>query len=64
MTVKGNMPTLYRKLRKLLWAAIPSLLAVSTDHGRRVRRTIRSLGVSAHVIREMDECTQQREQYA
>jgi len=25
MTVKGNMPTLYRKLKKLPWAAVPSV---------------------------------------
>ena len=39
--IKGNMPTLCRKLRKLPWAAIPSVSAVSTDHGRRARRTIK-----------------------
>jgi hypothetical protein len=41
MTVKGNMPTLYRKLKKLPWPAIPSASAVSTGHGRRARRTIK-----------------------
>jgi predicted transposase YbfD/YdcC len=41
MTVKGNMPTLYRKLKKLPWAAIPATSAVSTGHGRRARRTIK-----------------------
>ena len=41
MTVKGNMPTLYRKLKKLPWAAIPAVSAVSTGHGRRARRTIK-----------------------
>ena len=41
MTVKANMPTLYRKLKKLPWAAIPAVSAVSTDHGRRARRTIK-----------------------
>jgi DDE_Tnp_1-associated/Transposase DDE domain len=41
MTVKGNMPTLYRQLRKLPWARIPAVSAVSTDHGRRARRTIK-----------------------
>jgi predicted transposase YbfD/YdcC len=41
MTVKGNMPTLYRKLKKLPWSAVPSVSAVSTDHGRRARRTIK-----------------------
>ena len=42
MTVKGNMPTLYRKLKKLPWPAIPSVSAVSTGHGRRARRTIKA----------------------
>ena len=35
MTVKGNMPTLYKRLKKLPWAAVPAFSAVSTDHGRR-----------------------------
>ena len=42
MTVKGNMPTLHRQLKKLPWAAIPAVSAVSTDHGRRARRTIKA----------------------
>jgi hypothetical protein len=41
MTVKGNMPTLYRQLKKLPWARIPAVSAVSTGHGRRARRTIK-----------------------
>ena len=41
MTVKGNMPTLYRQLRKLPWTCILAVSAVSTDHGRRARRTIK-----------------------
>jgi predicted transposase YbfD/YdcC len=42
MTVKGNMPSLHKRLRKLPWAAIPAAVsAVSTDHGRRARRTIK-----------------------
>jgi predicted transposase YbfD/YdcC len=41
MTVKGNMPTLYRQLKKLPWAAVTAVSAVSTDHGRRARRTIK-----------------------
>ena len=41
MTVKGNMLTLYRRLKKLPWAAVPAVSAVSTDHGRRARRTIK-----------------------
>ncbi|HEX7162785.1 MAG TPA: ISAs1 family transposase, partial [Trebonia sp.] len=43
MTVKGNMPTLYRKLKKLPWSAIPSVSAVSTGHGRRARRTVKAV---------------------
>jgi predicted transposase YbfD/YdcC len=42
MTVKGNMPTLYRQLKKLPWAMVPAVSAVSTDHGRRARRTIKT----------------------
>jgi predicted transposase YbfD/YdcC len=42
MTVKGNMPTLCKQLKKLPWAAIPAVSAVSTDHGRRTRRTIKA----------------------
>ena len=41
MTVKANMPTLYRQLRKLPWSRIPAVSSVSTDHGRRARRTIK-----------------------
>src|SRR6202042_700817 len=35
MTVKGNMPTLYKQLKKLPWARIPAASSVSRDHGRR-----------------------------
>jgi predicted transposase YbfD/YdcC len=42
MTVKANMPTLYRQLKKLPWARIPATSAVTTDHGRRARRTIKA----------------------
>jgi predicted transposase YbfD/YdcC len=41
MAVKASMPTLHRKLKKLPWAAVPAFSAVSTDHGRRARRTIK-----------------------
>jgi len=41
-TVKGNMPTLYRQLKKLPWARIPAASSVSTGHGRRSRRTIKA----------------------
>jgi hypothetical protein len=40
--VKANTPTLYRQLKKLPWAAVPAFSAVSTDHGRRARRTIKA----------------------
>jgi predicted transposase YbfD/YdcC len=43
MTVKGNMPTLYRQLKKLPWAAVPAVSSVSTDHGRRACRTIKAV---------------------
>jgi predicted transposase YbfD/YdcC len=42
MTVKGNTPTLYRQLKKLPWARIPGVSAVSTGHGRRARRTVKA----------------------
>jgi predicted transposase YbfD/YdcC len=42
MTVKANMPTLYKQLKKLPWAAIPAVSSVSKDHGRRARRTIKA----------------------
>jgi predicted transposase YbfD/YdcC len=41
MTVKGNMPTVYRQLKKLPWAAVPAVSDVSKDHGRLARRTIK-----------------------
>ena len=43
MTVKANMPTLYRQLKKLPWAAVPAASSVSTGHGRRARRTIKAV---------------------
>src|SRR5271169_4381714 len=43
MTVKAKMPTLYRQLKKLPWTAVPGVSAVSTDHGRRARRTIKAV---------------------
>ena len=42
MTVKANMPTLYKQMKKLPWAAVPAVSAVSTGHGRRARRTIKA----------------------
>jgi predicted transposase YbfD/YdcC len=49
MTVKGNMPTLYRQLRKLPWADIPAVSSVSTGHGRRARRTIKAAQAPAWI---------------
>ena len=37
------MPTLYKQLKKLPWAAVPAVSDVSTDHGRRARRTIKAV---------------------
>ena len=42
MTVKANTPTLYRQLKKLPWAQVPAVSSVTTDHGRRARRTIKA----------------------
>ena len=36
------MPTLHRQLKKLPWACVPAVSAVSTDHGRRARRTVKT----------------------
>jgi predicted transposase YbfD/YdcC len=41
MTVKGNTPTLYKQLKKLPWTLVPPVSAVTRDHGRRARRTIK-----------------------
>jgi predicted transposase YbfD/YdcC len=49
MTVKANMPTLYRRLKKLPWARIPATSTVTTDHGRRARRTIKIAEVPAWI---------------
>jgi hypothetical protein len=49
MIVKANMATLYRQLKELPWAAVPSVSAVSTGHGRRARRTIKAVLVPAWI---------------
>jgi predicted transposase YbfD/YdcC len=49
MTVKGNMPTLYKKLKKLPWPAVPATSAVTRDHGHRARRTIKVTLVPAWI---------------
>jgi predicted transposase YbfD/YdcC len=43
MTVKANMPTQYKQLKKLPWALVPAVSAVSTGHGRRARRTVKAV---------------------
>jgi len=43
MTVKANMPTMYRQLKKLPWKEIRSVSSVTADHGRRARRTVKAL---------------------
>jgi predicted transposase YbfD/YdcC len=42
MTVKANMPTLYKQLKKLPWKDVPSVSSVTTGHGRRARRTVKA----------------------
>jgi hypothetical protein len=37
-----SMPTLYRQLKKLPWASVPAFSAVTTDHGRGARRTVKA----------------------
>jgi predicted transposase YbfD/YdcC len=50
MTVKANMPTLHRQLKKKLpRAAVPAVSAVSTDHGRRACRTIKAVLAPARI---------------
>jgi predicted transposase YbfD/YdcC len=49
MTVKANMPTLYKRLKKLPWAAVPAVSAADKDHGRRARRTIKAVLVPAWI---------------
>lgn len=42
-TVKGNQPTLHAACKKLPWAQVRAHTAVTSGHGRRVRRTIKVL---------------------
>ncbi len=49
MTVKANTPTLHKRLKKLPWAAVPATSAVTKDHGRRARRTIKVTLVPAWI---------------
>jgi predicted transposase YbfD/YdcC len=43
MTVKANMPTLHKQLKRLPWVGVPAVSDVSTGHGRRARRTIKAV---------------------
>ena len=43
MTVKANIPTLYKQLKALPWKDVPSFSYVTKDHGRRARRTVKAL---------------------
>ena len=45
MTVKGNQPTLYRRLKALPWSQVPAVSTASRDRGRISRRTIRTAQV-------------------
>ncbi|MEU6609542.1 hypothetical protein ABZ922_31580 [Streptomyces shenzhenensis] len=49
MTVKADMPTLYRRLERLPRTVIPAASAVSTGHGRRARRTIEAVPAPAWI---------------
>ena len=40
-TAKANMPTLHQKLKKLPWNEMPAYTATTTDHDRRITRTIK-----------------------
>jgi len=48
MTVKANMPTLCRQLKKLPWKDVRSVSSVTRDHGRRTRRTIKAVIAPTH----------------
>jgi Transposase DDE domain len=43
MTVKANMPTLYRQLEKLPWKDVLSVSSVTSGPGRRARRTVKAV---------------------
>lgn len=50
MTVKGNQPSLHRRLKALPWDEIPALEStVQTGHGRRVRRTLKAIEAPAEI---------------
>ncbi|HYN30404.1 MAG TPA: ISAs1 family transposase [Dermatophilaceae bacterium] len=41
LTIKGNTPTLHRKLKALPWKDIPAHSVTQTGHGKRTTRTIK-----------------------
>ena len=43
LTVKGNQKTLCRMLKRLPQKSVPSVSGVDTSHGRRVRRTVKTV---------------------
>lgn len=45
LTVKGNQPRLRAALKALPWREVPAHSAITTSHGRRVRRTIKTCQV-------------------
>jgi predicted transposase YbfD/YdcC len=49
MTVKGNMPTLYSRLKKLPWADVPATSTLTKGRGRRIRRTIKVAAAPAWI---------------
>ena len=49
MTVKANMPTLHKQLKKLPWSRVPSVSSVSKGHGRRARRTVKVVLAPARI---------------
>jgi predicted transposase YbfD/YdcC len=44
MTVKANRPTLYKQLKKLPWACIPSVSSLSAAEVAQLRRTVTKKG--------------------
>lgn len=43
LTVKGNQPALRDQLKALPWKQVPATSTVTTSHGRRARRTIKTV---------------------
>ncbi len=43
LTAKGNQPALRDKLKALPWNQVPATSTVTTSHGRRARRTIKTV---------------------